>query len=134
MHKHIGSAFSNSLTTGPAHKVWASLLVVLLDLRSWTNVNTHEIFASDRFEKAHRDLSKGSILAFSFSAPSAVIPTDTAVEADAEAEGEGEGGDGDSMDTDGEVNEEEGDDEDEDGDEDEDEDEDESVAEKNNSE
>jgi hypothetical protein len=28
------------------------------------NVNTHEFFASDRFEKAHRDLSKGSILAF----------------------------------------------------------------------
>ena len=115
----VGSAFSKSLITGPAHKVWASLLVVLLDLRSSTNVNTHEVFASDRFEKAHRDLSTGSILAFSFSAPSAVIPTDTAVEADAEAEGEG--GDGDSMDTDGEVNEEEGDDEDEDGDEDEDE-------------
>ncbi len=46
------------------------------------------MFASDRFEKAHRDLSTGSILAFPFSAHSAVIPTDTAVEVQAE------GGDG----------------------------------------
>ncbi len=95
--------------------MWGFLLVVLLVLRSSTNVNTHEIFASDRFEKAHRDLSTGSILAFSFSAPSAVIPTDTAVEA--------EGGDGDSTGADGEDNKEE----------DEDEDEDPSLAEKNNS-
>ncbi len=35
---------------GPSSHLWAPLLVVLLDLRSSTNVNTHEMFASDRFE------------------------------------------------------------------------------------
>ncbi len=78
-----------------------------------TNVNTHEIFASDRFEKVHLDLSTGSILAFSCSAPSAVIATDTVVEA--------EGGYGDSTSADGDDNEEDHEDKDE------------SLAEKNNS-
>ncbi len=60
-------------------------MVVVLDLRSSTNVNTQENFASDRLEKAHRDLITGRILAFSFFAASAAIPTGTAVEAEDEA-------------------------------------------------